>query len=438
VRYDVVVIGSGLAGLTAALHLARGGHRVCVIERRPVAGGLCGHWTCDGHVFVRACNEFAHGLVRELADLGVKVDFEPTRSTLFLGGEVLQLPPDLPTVLRLGRRLPAVVQLAWSALRRPPQASPPASLAGLLGTHPAGEELADLVGFVAQLAAVPLEHLRLEDLREVATAGYGMHLQSKPVGGPQAIIDAMVARLGQLGGALLLGTDCLAVGPGPGHRQIHTTAGTLLARQVVSSVPRWDLYPSSSRPGLRLGHILLAVQPGFRFPGDVHTVYHVPRGVRGWMGELDAGRWPSDSGFSVLRNLLPEQPDHRTLHGYFIMPRGHDDLDPVDTRRLTGQILDRASAMLPGLRRALLYQRLLSPAGFRAVHGLESAPVALWPPPGFRRPDGHDPVTDIHHVGNSVRPTGDAVAAVFTGARAARRVAAALAQSSPVSSSSAT
>jgi D-amino-acid dehydrogenase len=40
---DVVVIGAGLVGLCAALHLQRSGRRVTLVERGPLAGGASGH-----------------------------------------------------------------------------------------------------------------------------------------------------------------------------------------------------------------------------------------------------------------------------------------------------------------------------------------------------------------------------------------------------------
>src|SRR5919199_4907785 len=40
-NYDIIIVGAGHNGLTAAAYLARAGRRVLVLERRPVLGGAC-------------------------------------------------------------------------------------------------------------------------------------------------------------------------------------------------------------------------------------------------------------------------------------------------------------------------------------------------------------------------------------------------------------
>ncbi|MGB7425165.1 MAG: FAD-dependent oxidoreductase, partial [Ornithinimicrobium sp.] len=47
----IVIIGAGLAGLSAACHLSRTGHQVTVVESRSQVGGLAGEQHQDGHVF---------------------------------------------------------------------------------------------------------------------------------------------------------------------------------------------------------------------------------------------------------------------------------------------------------------------------------------------------------------------------------------------------
>ncbi len=41
VKYDVVVIGSGVGGTTSAALLAKAGYKTLVVEKLPFAGGRC-------------------------------------------------------------------------------------------------------------------------------------------------------------------------------------------------------------------------------------------------------------------------------------------------------------------------------------------------------------------------------------------------------------
>lgn len=76
-EYDVVVIGSGLAGMTAANTLARAGHRVLLLEQHYKLGGLATWFRRPGgHIFNVSLHGFPVGMIkscrrywsREIAD----------------------------------------------------------------------------------------------------------------------------------------------------------------------------------------------------------------------------------------------------------------------------------------------------------------------------------------------------------------------------------
>ncbi|MFO7772587.1 MAG: FAD-dependent oxidoreductase [Dehalococcoidia bacterium] len=80
-EYDVIVIGSGLAGLTCANMLARGGHSVLLLEQHHNLGGLATWFKRKRHIFDIALHGFPVGMIKtcrkywspEIADMIVQL-----------------------------------------------------------------------------------------------------------------------------------------------------------------------------------------------------------------------------------------------------------------------------------------------------------------------------------------------------------------------------
>ncbi|MEO0185957.1 MAG: NAD(P)/FAD-dependent oxidoreductase [candidate division WOR-3 bacterium] len=85
--YETIVVGGGIAGLTAAVYLARAGQKVLLIEKNNECGGLVSSFNRDGFHFdagVRALEDA--GIIRPmLHELGINLEF--VRSPVSVGVE---------------------------------------------------------------------------------------------------------------------------------------------------------------------------------------------------------------------------------------------------------------------------------------------------------------------------------------------------------------
>jgi squalene-associated FAD-dependent desaturase len=114
-RADVVVVGGGLAGISAAIELAEAGLRVTVLEARPWLGGATCSFARRGltidngqHAFIRGCEAY----LDLLAKLGVlsSVAIQDRLDLTVLGGAAQRTPPSQPALR--SSDLPAPLHLA--------------------------------------------------------------------------------------------------------------------------------------------------------------------------------------------------------------------------------------------------------------------------------------------------------------------------------------
>ncbi len=92
-RYDALVVGAGMAGLTAAAYLAKAGYYVQICERSEKPGGLVADFRRSSIHFDAGLRAVENsGVIRPmLNDLGIKMDFLPNPVSIRIGERIVRL-----------------------------------------------------------------------------------------------------------------------------------------------------------------------------------------------------------------------------------------------------------------------------------------------------------------------------------------------------------
>jgi phytoene dehydrogenase-like protein len=92
-RYDTIVVGGGIAGLTATVYLARAGRKVLLVEKNKECGGLVNTFSHNGFHFdagVRALLD-AGIIFTMLKDLNIELDVVKSPVSLGIGNEIIHI-----------------------------------------------------------------------------------------------------------------------------------------------------------------------------------------------------------------------------------------------------------------------------------------------------------------------------------------------------------
>jgi phytoene dehydrogenase-like protein len=133
---SVIVVGAGIGGITAAIHLARGGLHVTVLEKNAHPGGRCDQFSRLGHHFDTGPTLFVMPLLYE-------AEFRSLGASLHERLDLLRVDPTYHLVFDDGSQL--ALSSDMKSMQEQLEAIQPGSFQGLLGYLQEGEQHYQLV-----------------------------------------------------------------------------------------------------------------------------------------------------------------------------------------------------------------------------------------------------------------------------------------------------
>ncbi|MBI5694823.1 MAG: NAD(P)/FAD-dependent oxidoreductase [Nitrospirae bacterium] len=445
-KYDAIMIGAGLGGLTAAAFLAQAGRRVLVLEKTSELGGRCRSAQLMGVRFDPGVERFSGYTLGSLALLGKAKDVEPVRHrvSMHMDGKAVTLPFGMHTPGELSRLGLSFGQSAGFGLRFA-RRTYMKGFKEITNTPDLAERLTDdkrlrdILAVSAFFAGNNPDNMPAGCLDALFGRSFGYGKAFFPKAGAGRIPELLADVVRGSGGGIVYQSDVSKVlVDGGSVKGVVVDGRELLADVVVSNAEiratvldlvgkdRFDAgyldTLSYYREGLSMA-VVLVVFKGAGLKKGVAGYAALPESLGAAFRALWDGKFP-DSPMCYLS--CPDAADgapHERFAGTvrFLLPKGGAEKSAVIAQ--ADKALRAIDQIVPGFHNGIIESRVLSPQDYVLEFGVPPVASLVADSVHYQKMPVDTPVRGLYCVGETVQPgCGGAALAVESGRVCAERI----------------
>ncbi len=448
-RFDAIIIGAGLGGLTAGAFLSKAGKKVLVIEKSNIIGGRCSSRAWDGFSFDVGADYFAKGMLKNFARLDKDVALRPLGFSVksFNKGKAMTIPPGLHLIRELSGFGMSKMEIARFGLRMAGEILFKSYSKRYKTNDRVIDEVTDndIVRNILNIGAffsgsIPYK-MPSYWFNLLFGRTYGYDFPFYPMDGAQRIPELLAEVIRENGGEVRtnLSVEKILIEKNKAAG-VKTTDGEIEADIVISNSGIQDTVFNlvkgkglstefknrvrRYKPGLLMNSIFTAFKANAGIINGAHLYCYSPEDVKKMFSSLHKGEFPDDYIFTVS---VPGAVTGKRIDGCytgtikFITPRGENNRETI--LKEAEKVIERADRIIPNFKKSLVWKKIVISEDYEDEIGFESCIAPVAESIEYKKMNHRMPVKGLYCVGATVLPNGGCTASsVESGKRCAEEI----------------